>query len=344
MNRMPSVRLVAVALVATALALGVVSCSTTEARPATPSQGRPSQESVPAQASGPSTGCHATPVPPGSTDLTIESGGVPRSYRLDIPTGYDGATPYPVVFGLHSLTVDYRVVPLISGFDDMHARYRFIGVSPSGLTSSAPYWNAAPVADNADVTFIAGLLDHLEATLCIDTAMVFSLGMSNGAQMSSLLACSIPDRIAGIAAIAGVEFDPPCDGAPVPVIAFHGVTDPIVPYTGGGLSSVTIAAQNLYRGTVPPGTPTPTGVDETMRSWARHNGCDPTPVETRISPEVRKRVWERCRAATEIYLVDGGGHGWPGRPQPMLKQSFGHDTTDIDATALIWAFLFEHRT
>ncbi len=80
-----------------------------------------------------------------------------------------------------------------------------------------------PVADNYDVKFLTQLLDHLEAELCIDTSRVFSVGMSNGAQLSSLLACRLPNRIAGIAPIAGVEFNEPCHGRPVPVIAFHGV-------------------------------------------------------------------------------------------------------------------------
>ncbi len=51
-----------------------------------------------------------------------------------------------------------------------------------------------------------------------------------------------------------------------------------------------------------------------------------------------------CTAATEIYVVDNGGHAWPGKPQPAFEQSFGHGTTDIDATSLIWAFWFDHQT
>lgn len=340
--------LVAVAL---ALALAAAACSSTTAASSGSPGGASGTTAAPGttqpastHATGASAGCKAPPVAPGITNQTLTSGGKERSYQLDVPAGYDGTKPYAVVFGLHSLTVDYRVVPGMSGFADMHAKYPFIGVSPSGLISTAPYWNAAPVADNYDVTYISELLDHLEQTLCVDTADVFSLGMSNGAQMSSLLACQLPDRITAIAPIAGVEFNQPCSGAPVPVIAFHGVMDPIVPYTGGGLNSVTIANQNFYKGAVPAGTVTPTGVDESMQNWARHNGCGADFVETRVSPEVRKRGWPNCRAATEIYLVDNGGHAWPGKPQPAFEKSFGHGTTEIDAISLIWAFFFDHQS
>jgi len=352
MSPSPNLRRLARVAAILTLSVAAAACAApTTASPTTPSSQPPGSAgpvgtAVPASthATGPSAGCQATAVKPGTTNETRSPGGKDRTYQLDVPDGYDATKPYGLVFGLHSLTVDYRIVPGMSGFADMAKKYQFIGVSPSGLISTVPYWNAAPVADNYDVTYITELLDHVEKTMCIDTAKVFSVGMSNGAQMSSLLACRLPDRITAIAPIAGVEYNQPCSGAPVPIIAFHGVMDPIVPYAGGGLNSVTIANQNFYKGNVPAGTATPTGVDESMKNWAQHNGCDPDFVETRISPEVRKRAGKHCKAATEIYLVDNGGHAWPGKPQPAFEKSFGHGTTDIDATNLIWAFFFDHQT
>jgi len=297
-------------------------------------------------ASGPSAGCGAVDVTVGgTTEEQIRSGGLDRSYQLIVPAGIDGSEPLPIVLGLHSLTVDHRIVPAMSGFGDLAATRPFIGVSPSGRLNAGglPYWDASPVPDNADVTFLADLLDHLEATRCVDTGQVFSMGMSNGAQLSSLLACRLPDRIRAIAPIAGVEQNEPCDGGPVPVIAFHGDADPIVPYGGGGLDSVTIADQNLYRGSVPPGTAEPTGVDESMRRWAAHNGCDPDGVDEQVAPHVHKRTWSGCEAATELYVVEGAGHTWPGKPQPAFEAQFGPGTTEIDASALAFAFFFDQR-
>ena len=125
-----------------------------------------------ARAVGRSSGCATRPVAaPGTTDETLTSGGVERHYQLDIPSSYKGTRPYTLVFGLHPLTINYKIVPSLSGFGDMTTKYRFIDVSPSGLLNGpAPYWNAAPVADNYDVKFLTQLLDHLEAKLCIDTS------------------------------------------------------------------------------------------------------------------------------------------------------------------------------
>lgn len=349
------------ALVAVVALLTVAACSASSSGQASTSESpaagtgsptgaagsAPPGTTVAARASGPSTGCDAAATAtPGTTDETITSDGVERTYQLIVPDGYDGTTPLPVVFGLHSLTVDYHIVPTMSGFGGMAATYDFIGVAPSGRLgpSGLPYWNAAPAEENYDLTYLSELLDHLEDTLCVDTAKVFSVGMSNGAQTSSMLGCRLGDRIAAIAPIAGVEYNEPCDSPPVPVIAFHGDADPIVPYEGGGLNSVTIADQNFYHGAVPPGTATPTGVDESMRRWAEHNGCDPEPLEERVSEEVRKRTWQNCDAPTVLYIVDNGGHAWPGKPQPAFEASFGHGTDDIDASALLFAFFLDGET
>lgn len=295
---------------------------------------------APEEAVGPaaSAGCdHGAGTPPGVSEGTITSGGVERKYQLEIPEGYDGTTPFPVVLALHALTVNYAVVPGISGFSDMAERYDFITVAPSGLVDgTTPYWQATVSPENADVTFIGDLLDQLEASLCVDESRVYSTGMSNGAQMSSLLACRYPERIAAVGAIAGVEFYEECDGEPVPVIAFHGTDDFVVTYDGGGLNAETIARLHYWKDEEPPRLPKNKGVDVAMRRWAEYNGCDPDPVEEQVASEVRKQEWQDCEAETTLYIIDGGGHSYPGRPVPGFEDLYGHTTTQIDAAALIF--------
>jgi len=41
-----------------------------------------------------------------------------------------------------------------------------------------------------------------------------------------------------------------------------------------------------------------------------------------------------------FYIVDGGGHTWPGAI-PITR--FGMTTTQISASATIWAFFAAHR-
>lgn len=327
------------ALTAVTAVVLALSCSSGGDDDASPTS---TNASAPSHASGPSAACGAQPVAAsGVTDETLESGGLERRYRLDIPESYDGARPLPVILGLHPLNISNTMVSFVSGFPEMAATNDFIVVAPSGrLNGVTPFWDALPVDDNADVQFIDALLDHLEATLCVDTGRVFAVGMSNGAQMSALLACQLPERIASIGAVAGVEFPEPCDGPAVPVLAFHGTEDPIIPYAGGGLNARTIAEQNLYHDALPPGVPEPLGQDQSMARWAAHNGCGKPAVEERVSAEVRRRTWPSCDAETVLYIVEGGGHSWPGKSFPEFETMFGHTTTDIDATSLLTEFFF----
>ncbi len=229
----------------------------------TPARAAPSTTEPRSSGRPRSSGCAQLQArPAGTTEHTIRSDGVQRRYLLDVPEGYDGTKPYAILLGLHALTVSYRFVPSMTGFDQ-GGRYRFIGVAPSGrVDGTTPYWNAAPTADNYDVDFIAHLLDHLEATLCVNPSRVFSTGMSNGAQMSSLLACRLSDRIAAIAPVSGEEFLEPCEGEPVPILAFHGTEDPILPYAGGGLNATRIADTVLLEGQ---GAGRPPGADGCRR-------------------------------------------------------------------------------
>lgn len=353
----------ALAVTVTALGLVLTSCSSTTTAGTTGANGPAGSTALPstggtvAGASGDggslgtkapvaattSKGCGTgAAVPAGPSEHTLTSDGVERKYQVIIPARYDGSKPMPIVLGLHALTVSYLIVPGMSGFGDF-PNYDFIGVSPSGrLNGPTPYWLAAPSAENYDLDFFNQLLDQLEADYCVDATRVYSVGMSNGAQMSSLLACRLPDRVTAVAPIAGVEWFDTCNGRPIPVIAFHGAMDPIVTYEGGGLNGTTISNQNFWKGQPPAGMPEQHGVDSSMKAWAKHNKCDPEPVEERISPEVRRRTWQHCEADTILYIVDNGGHAWPGKPQPSFEKSFGHGTKDIDASKLLFDFFFTH--
>jgi polyhydroxybutyrate depolymerase len=292
-----------------------------------------------------SAGCRTRiPAAPGVQTESLLSGGAQRVYQTDIPADYTGRKPFALVLGLHPLSVSYAYMPSVVRFATNAPRFHFIGVAPSGLLSgSTPFWDAAPTAQNYDVDFISGLIDHLESTLCINTTEVFSTGISNGAQMSSLLGCRMAGKIAAIAPVEGEEYLIPCRGKPEPILAFHGTADPVLPYGGGGLNATKIAALYAFHGKEPAGLPAPMGIDQSMQDWARHNGCRPRPTTTRISSQVQKRTWRGCKAATVLYIVDGGGHGWPGQPVPAMEKSFGPETTQIDATNLMMTFFFDHQ-
>ena len=172
------------------------------------------------------------------------------------------------------------------------------------------------------------MLDHIEATFCVDAKRVFSTGMSDGGAMTSVLACRASDRFAAFGAVAVVLFVPGCGGShPIAITAFMGTDDPVVPFDGG--------AVRCCGGAVIGGAPDATA------GWAAFDGCAKEFTDERIGTEVRKRTWASCQPGGEVvfYIIDGGGHTWPGS---IPIDSLGMTTTQIDASATIWDFFKAH--
>ena len=219
-------------------------------------------------------------------------------------------------------------------------------VSPDGLPTmnGTSWWNNLLLSDppyQDDVAFVNALLDKLESDLCIDAARIYATGMSNGALMSSRLACSLSSRIAAVAPVAGAYFPPlvtgrpsePCEDArPVPFLGFHGTLDPQVPFNGGPSTQ-----GGTFRLPIDNATPD----EDVFQDWAAHNGCTGDRQESFVSAEVRLVTYGGCTngADVQVYIVDGGGHTWPGSKIERLPE---HTTQDISASDLMWKFFKAH--
>lgn len=262
-----------------------------------------------------------------SGERAILVGTVERTYLLHVPPTYDRTTKMPLVLNLHGFGSNASDQALYSRFSALADTEGFIVVTPNG-TGTPPRWNFVPVGSVDDVAFIDALLDDLAATLCIDETRIYAAGMSNGAAMTTFLACGLPDRIAVIAAVAATAGPRACpDSVAVPIISFRGTEDACVPYDGGtsscGLMLPVAAAE------------------EAIRLWSEHNGCDVTPRVEQVSPNVRRTAYESCAgdAAAVLYTIEGGGHTWPGS---IFVPRLGPVTDEIDATALAWEFFQQY--
>ena len=78
-------------------------------------------------------------------------------------------------------------------------------------------------------------------------------------------------------------------------------------------------------------------------NWARRNRCGPKPFESVVAPDVTRREYTHCAddAAVVLYIVQGGGHAWPGGG-PLPEWFVGSDSRSIDATSTMWAFFRAH--
>ncbi|MBA4375394.1 MAG: hypothetical protein C0401_04370 [Anaerolinea sp.] len=269
------------------------------------------------------------------TTSTLISSGEIRSYLLYVPDSYDPNTPTPLVISIHGFAEWPAHQAQISHWNDLADENGFIVVYPSG-TGFPKRWRtmgeaAAPGDSMIEVQFFSDLVDHLEQTYNIDPARIYANGLSNGGGMSYLLACKLADRIAAIGSVAGAYVFPldQCKPSrPVPLIAFHGTSDPVVPFAGGPSRTFDV--------------PFPV-VTDWIKLWAERNQCAASPLVLPVDEEVNGFRFVNCIQNAEVvfYIIVGGGHAWPGG-EPIPAWIAGYTSQHIDATRVIWEFFKQH--
>jgi polyhydroxybutyrate depolymerase len=290
----------------------------------------------------PSTGCRA----PEAAEVTNESNnlgvsGTTRNYLLTTPPPRQ--RPVPLVVDFHGYGEGARTESLTTQFGALGQRDGFIVVFPNG-TGTPIAWDTSTKPGNPDVHFVTELLDHLEATQCIDESRVYATGLSQGAFMTSTMACVMSARFAAVAPVAGVQLSQPCPTTrPVPILAFHGTADPILHFNGG--IGRKVLADDIHARPHPlPKLAKPRlfgpGYPAHVHAWAVKDGCGTTPTDTTLATHVIHRVYP-CPAgvAVEFDIILGGGHSWPGSSVSAEIALFvGPTTMKINATSLIWSF------
>lgn len=289
-------------------------------------------------------GCEAPAPVAEQHKVTITSGGTERWSHRQVPTG-EG--PWPVVVDLHGYSEGADIHAQLSALGPFGAEEGFVTLTPQG-TGDPVRWDTA--LDSPDVRFLEDLLDDTARTVCVDPDRVFVTGLSNGAMMTSTVACVLADRVAAVAPVAGVRDPEGCDPArPVPLLAIHGTDDTFVTYDGGlGEGALNLPAPDgsgRTLGEVGAGDVVERdSVPEIMQAWAERYGCEAEPAESRRTEDV-DRLEHECPDGLEVALlrVNGGGHSWPGSPfGPNIENVVGKTTQTISTNEEIWAFFQAH--
>ena len=275
-------------------------------------------------------------------DETIDTvDGRTRQYILYVPPAYgDGSQRLPLVVNLHGFALTDDLYFDYTGLHTKADEAGFVMLTPEGASTETVeqhHWNTfGPTATEPDDTaFLRALLDHAESSLCVDSDRVYFAGYSNGARMAVEVACQLPDRVAAIALVAGVA-RPACHGAPMPLIAFHGTDDGLIPIEGGASGSHV--------------------VDDIIPAWSEHNGCVAASDERPLTGTTGVRVLRNsaCRddADVDLYVVfdadpdmageQGGGHTWPDATWGEPTDVGNTKTREINANDLIWDFFAAH--
>ena len=296
-----------------------------------------------------SAGCKAAPVAPGEQQVDTTSAGAPRWYLRRAPPAYDGTKPVPVVVDLHGYLEGaslHAANSMLGPFGDAHG---FVTITPQGAGAVVPGWEVE--LDSPDVRFVGDLLDEVERTPCVDTRRVYVAGFSNGAFLSSTIACVYADRIAAIATVEELLDPAGCKPArPVPIVAFQGTGDEFVAYTGGLGARARVASANDGTGRLLGETSGGKAVarspatEKVAATWAKRNKCTGKPKRTQVAPDVTA-IRYRCpeRADVVLYRIEGGGHTWPGSEfSRAIEAAVGPTTFSINADGVMWSFFQAH--
>ena len=160
-----------------------------------------------------------------------DESGVACTYRyaLYLPDGYAKGKKYPIVFFLHGAGErgdDVKLVRVHGPFKhiDKGEKFDFICVAPQCPANS--FWTN-------EVQTLNLFVDRICEALGADTERIYLTGLSMGGYGTWALALAHPEKFAAILPVCGMGMPWAASALKnMPVWAFHGCDDPVVPATG----------------------------------------------------------------------------------------------------------------
>jgi polyhydroxybutyrate depolymerase len=271
--------------------------------------------------------------------------GVEREYIIHVPENL--TEDFPIVFVIHGYTGSAEGIAAYTGMNSIAEREGFIAVYPQGTIDSNgnTFFNVGyEFNDDSpinDVSFIRELVRSISQEFNLKRKKAFATGMSNGGDMSYLLACTSSDLFKAVAPVAGVLMKGLKDSCElnslVPVFEIHGTADKISLFEGdlnneegwGAYydlpSTIDFFAERyqLTNKSVKQITSKESGAEYDI-FFARH-----------WSDDLEEEVW--------MYRIEDGRHVWPGIKfnwwdNPLAWYYFGSGNEDINASEEVWAF------
>jgi polyhydroxybutyrate depolymerase len=299
-----------------------------------------------------------------SARFAMRVGELDREYVLHLPPGYDARRSVSLVLDFHGYGGDGAGEEIYTELSRHADRHDYAVVYPDStgfvaedgkkvtswndLAGSASPGPEGPICSESadkyphppecgeptpcnwaschdDVGFVRQMLDHLEETLCVDTARVYATGMSNGGMFVQRLGCAMPDRFAAIAPVSGTlarGFNcAPGPSKPLSILNIYGSRDDYVSQRGD------VSSDGYYY----------TSAEDVMSKWAGAGSqrCDreattyPTSMDGTLELACIQR--DNCSTGAEVvHCTWNGAHDWPKA-----------GATDL-GNEIIWEFFARH--
>ena len=260
------------------------------------------------------------PLPPGDYDRMLEHGGVMRRYLLHVSESSESSAP--LVVNMHGYLSGPEMRRDWSQLNDAAEPRGLITAHPEGLDNS---WNAgsccgtSQINDVDDVGFIRALVADIQSAACVDPQRIYATGLSNGGFMSNRLACEASDVFAAVAPVVGalrIPLEECMPERPVPIYAFNGVQDPLVPYADA---------------------------TATIERWVEIEGCDPEPMVEELDGG-HCDTYAGCDGDGDVRMctLDPMGHCWPGGDPAFCYSFIGPYSDAVIATDRMLDFFAQH--
>ena len=271
--------------------------------------------------------------------------GIEREYIIHIPKNLTEDSP--LVFIIHGFTGSAEGISAYSDMNSIAERESFIAVYPQGTKdiNGNTFFNVGyEFHDDStinDVSFIRELVRSLSQEFNLSRKKAFATGMSNGGDMSYLLACTSSDLFKAVAPVAGVLMNGLKDScelnSPVPVFEIHGTADKISLFEGDLNNEEGWGAYYDLPSTIDFFAKRNQLVNKSVKQiTSKASGAEyDIFFERHWSDDLEEEVW--------MYRIEDGRHVWPGIKfnwwdNPLAWLYFGSGNEDINASEEVWAF------
>jgi poly(hydroxyalkanoate) depolymerase family esterase len=280
-----------------------------------------------------------------------------RSFAGYVPSGYDPATPVPLVVALHGCTQTAAQLRQLTRFDQLAEARKFIVVYPdqSKAANFLGCWNwfvdAHMHRGAGEPSIIAGITAWVRRHYAIDPRRIYVTGLSAGGAMASVMGATYPDVYAAIGVDSGCEY------AATPTCAGYRSADPVQAgllarrAMGRYARALPVVVFQGDRDTTVP----PINAAQLVRQWqvtadwaddGAANGSVPRLARKRSvarssagrTATVARYVDRRGKELVERWLVRGMGHAWSGGCGCAAYA----DPSGPDATRATYDFFMRH--
>tara|TARA_B100002051_G_scaffold235045_1_gene235255 strand:+ start:2713 stop:3621 length:909 start_codon:yes stop_codon:yes gene_type:complete len=269
-------------------------------------------------------------------ERVIEHEGLERSFLIYVPTNIKENAP--LVVAIHGYTSSAKTLMGYSGINQVADKEGFLVAYPQGTKDSRDnnFFNVGYEfhSDSKvnDVNFIREIVFNLTKDYKLNSKRVFATGMSNGGDMSYLLACTSSDLFTAVAPVAGVMMKDTLENCnpvkKIPIFEIHGTKDSISKFEGDMNNEDKWGAYYDLPSTIEFWVNKHALSEKETIQLKNKNTEDGTTItfERYWSDESQREVW--------FYIVNDGNHTWPGMTGLFSRTA----NQDINSAEEIWKF------